>query len=236
MPVSLADTVVVTMSQLTLPEAWRSLAPEFLSSGGADTMADFLDREVAAGQTLYPPTHQRFAALEAMTPDEVKVVVLGQDPYHGPGQAMGLSFSVPQGVRVPPSLGNMYKELASDVGFRIPDHGDLTAWARQGVLLLNSVLSVRAGEAGSHANQGWEALTDELVHSLARQRSHLVFMLWGSYAQRKAAGVDAEKHLVLSAPHPSPLSAYRGFMGCQHFSQANAYLHATGQTPIDWQL
>lgn len=224
------------MSQLRLPEAWRPLAPEFLSSGVAESLADFLDQEVAAGQTLYPPAHQRFAALEAMTPDDVKVVVLGQDPYHGPGQAMGLSFSVPQGVRVPPSLGNMYKELASDVGFRIPDHGDLTAWARQGVLLLNSVLSVRAGEAGSHANKGWEALTDELVHSLARQRSHLVFMLWGSYAQRKAAGVDAEQHLVLSAPHPSPLSAYRGFMGCQHFSQANAYLHATGQTPIDWQL
>ncbi|TGG92375.1 uracil-DNA glycosylase [Natronospirillum operosum] len=218
------------------PAAWRPLAEDFLRSEQAQHLSAFLDQEVAAGQTLFPPAEQRFAALEAVAPEQVRVVILGQDPYHGPGQAMGLCFSVPQGVRVPPSLQNIYKELADDIGFRIPDHGDLTHWAEQGVLLLNSVLSVRAGDAGSHANQGWETLTDQLVHGLAREREHLVFMLWGSYAQRKAAGVDTERHLVLKAPHPSPLSAYRGFMGCEHFSQANTWLHATGQPPIDWQL
>ena len=226
------------MSDLTaqFPAAWRPLAADFLHSPEAQHLADFLDAEVAAGHTLYPPQAQRFAALEAVVPERVRVVILGQDPYHGPGQAMGLCFSVPRGVQIPPSLQNIYKELASDIGFRIPDHGDLTHWAEQGVLLLNSVLSVRAGEAGSHANRGWEALTDRIIHGLARERQHLVFMLWGSYAQRKAAGVDAERHLVLKAPHPSPLSAYRGFMGCEHFSQANAWLHATEQPPIDWQL
>ncbi|MCH8552428.1 MAG: uracil-DNA glycosylase [Natronospirillum sp.] len=218
------------------PAAWRPLAETFLQSNQARALSDFLDQEVAAGQTLYPPSEQRFTALEAVAPEKVRVVMLGQDPYHGPGQAMGLCFSVPAGVAVPPSLQNIYKELAQDIGFRIPEHGDLTSWVEQGVLLLNSVLSVRAGEAGSHANRGWEALTDQLIHELARRRDGLVFMLWGSYAQRKAAGVDNECHLVLKAPHPSPLSAYRGFMGCQHFSQANAWLHATGQSPIDWQL
>ena len=218
------------------PEPWRPLLGDFPGSASAQQLSRFLASEESGGEAIYPPAAQRFAALQAVVPEQVKVVVLGQDPYHGPGQAMGLSFSVPRGIRIPPSLQNIYKELQQDVGFEIPTHGDLTAWAEQGMLLLNSVLSVRAGQAGSHANQGWEKLTDQLVHGLARQREHLVFFLWGSYAQRKAAGVDTERHLLLQAPHPSPLSAYRGFLGCQHFSQANAYLHATGQSPIDWAL
>lgn len=226
------------MSELfpDLPMSWRPLVADFLSSDRAQSLDRFLTAEESAGHSIYPVQSQRFAALQAVPPEQVKVVILGQDPYHGPGQAMGLSFSVPVGIRVPPSLQNIFKELASDVGFQVPDHGDLTRWAEQGVLLLNSVLSVRAGEAASHAKQGWEALTDQVVHGLARQQTNIAFMLWGSYAQRKAAGVDPEQHLLLSAPHPSPLSAYRGFMGCQHFSQANVYLHATGQAPIDWTL
>lgn len=226
------------MSELfpDLPASWRPMTADFLASERAQSLARFLEAEENAGHTIYPARSQRFAALEAVSPKQVKVVILGQDPYHGPGQAMGLSFSVPAGVRVPPSLQNIFKELVTDVGFQMPAHGDLIRWAEQGVLLLNSVLSVRAGEAASHANQGWEALTDQVVHGLARQYTNIVFMLWGSYAQRKAAGVDPEQHLLLSAPHPSPLSAYRGFMGCQHFSQANGYLYATQQTPIDWTL
>lgn len=218
------------------PDTWQPLLGDFPESSSYRSLGQLLSAAAASGEDVYPSAEQRFAALQAMTPAQVKVVVLGQDPYHGPGQAMGLSFSVPRGVRVPPSLQNIYKELTQDIGFQSPAHGDLTAWAEQGVLLLNSVLSVRAGQAGSHAGQGWEHLTDQLVHALARQREHLVFLLWGSYAQRKAAGVDPQRHLLLRAPHPSPLSAYRGFLGCQHFSQANAYLHATGQAPVDWAL
>lgn len=217
------------------PTAWLACAEPFISSPEAQQLARFVaaeDRE----QTIYPPIEQRFRALQMLAPADVRVVILGQDPYHGPKQAMGLSFSVPNGVAVPPSLQNMYKELVEDVGFQPPSHGDLTAWAEQGVLLLNSVLSVRAGAAGSHAKRGWEALTDCLLRNLAAQHDHIVFLLWGSYAQRKAEYLDPQRHLLLHAPHPSPLSAYRGFLGCRHFSLANAYLHATGQRTIDWQL
>lgn len=219
-----------------LPGAWQTLAEPFLRSAAARQLGDFLAAEEAQGQVLYPPEHCRFAALQAVAPQDVKVVILGQDPYHGPKQAMGLSFSVPPGVAVPPSLINIYKELSDDVGFVAPKHGDLTEWAQQGVLLLNSVLTVRAGQAGSHARQGWEALTDQLIAGIAAGPTPVVFMLWGSYAQKKAAAVDTDRHLVLHAPHPSPLSAYRGFLGCRHFSAANAFLHATRQTHIDWQL
>ncbi|WLD58780.1 uracil-DNA glycosylase [Salinispirillum sp. LH 10-3-1] len=223
-------------AQLHLPSAWQAIADPFLRSPDAARLADFLHAEESAGHLLFPPKDQRFAALEALAPQDVKVVILGQDPYHGPGQAMGLSFSVPHGVAVPPSLVNIYKELTEDVGFVAPPHGDLTPWAQQGVLLLNSVLSVRAGDAGSHARRGWESLTDLLIAGVAAGPTPVVFMLWGSYAQKKAGSVDESRHLVLRAPHPSPLSAYRGFLGCRHFSLANAYLHATRQTQIDWQL
>ena len=165
------------------------------------------------------------------------MVILGQDPYHGAGQAHGLAFSVRPDVVVPPSLANIYKELADDIaGFRIPQHGYLQHWAEQGVLLLNTVLTVRAGQAHSHAALGWETFTDQVIHQLNRYREHLVFMLWGSHAQKKGAFIDRSRHLVLTAPHPSPLSAYRGFFGCRHFSQANAYLQAHGQSEIDWQV
>ncbi len=191
----------------------------------------------AAGVAVYPPEPQIFAAL-ALTPlPEVKVVILGQDPYHGPGQAHGLAFSVPEGVRVPPSLRNIYKELAASVpDFSVPGHGNLSHWARQGVLLLNTVLTVEQGKAHAHANWGWEKLTDAIIQTVSERGNNVVFMLWGSHAQKKAALVNDNGHLILSAPHPSPLSAHRGFLGCNHFVTANAYLTSQGKTAIDWRL
>jgi len=190
--------------------------------------------------TVYPPKGDVFNALTHAPFDKVRVVILGQDPYHGPGQAHGLCFSVKRGVPAPPSLQNIFKELAGDAQvappFAQPAHGELTAWADQGVLLLNAVLTVNAGNANSHAGQGWELFTDRVVKELNGRREGLVFLLWGSPAQRKAAGVDRRKHLVLTAPHPSPLSAYRGFFGCGHFSKANAWLVEHGEKPIDWNL
>lgn len=232
----LAGITVMSDVFAGVPDAWRPLVDDFVGTQEADRLAEFLQQEAASGHVILPPPAQRFAALQALAPESVKVVILGQDPYHGKGQAMGLSFSVPPEVPVPPSLKNIYKELSADIGIDIPKHGDLTRWAEQGVLLLNSVLSVRPGEAGAHARQGWEVFTDLIVRGLAEHRRHLVFMLWGSYAQGKASGVDPERHLILRSPHPSPLSAYRGFLGSRPFSQANAYLLATGQTPIDWRL
>ncbi|PIT13439.1 uracil-DNA glycosylase [Snodgrassella alvi] len=193
--------------------------------------------ERLAGKVIYPPAQDVFNAFKATEFAQVKVVILGQDPYHGPQQAHGLSFSVRQGIAIPPSLVNIYKELADDIhGFHIPQHGYLQHWAEQGVLLLNTVLTVRAGQAHSHAELGWETFTDRVIAVLNAEREHVVFMLWGSHAQKKGAMIDRHKHLVLSAPHPSPLSAYRGFFGCKHFSKANAYLQEHGLTPIDWQL
>lgn len=193
--------------------------------------------ERAAGVTVYPPAADVFNAFKATEFADVRVVILGQDPYHGPGQAHGLSFSVREGVAIPPSLLNIYKELAADIpGFAIPRHGCLQHWADQGVLLLNTVLTVRAGQAHSHAALGWETFTDKVVEVLDHAREHVVFMLWGSHAQRKGRMIDRSRHRVLSAPHPSPLSAHRGFLGCRHFSQANAYLQAQGLPPIDWQV
>ncbi|PIT51560.1 uracil-DNA glycosylase [Snodgrassella alvi] len=193
--------------------------------------------ERLAGKVIYPPAQDVFNAFKATEFAQVKVVILGQDPYHGPQQAHGLSFSVRQGIAIPPSLVNIYKELADDIpGFHIPQHGYLQHWAEQGVLLLNTVLTVRAGQAHSHAELGWEIFTDKVIAVLNAEREHIVFMLWGSHAQKKGAMIDRHKHLVLSAPHPSPLSAYRGFFGCKHFSKANAYLQEHGMTPIDWQL
>lgn len=188
-----------------------------------------------ATQRVYPPAKYIFNAFDLCPFDEVKVVILGQDPYHEPGQAHGLSFSVPEGIPFPPSLQNIFKEIESDMGYAPLRNGNLERWAKQGVLLLNATLSVQAHQAGSHQNKGWETFTDAVIAQLSKEREHLVFLLWGSYAQRKGAVIDASKHLVLKSVHPSPLSAYRGFFGNHHFSQANAYLAQHGLSPIDWK-
>ena len=196
----------------------------------------FLLGEREAGKRIFPPGSSWFRALDLTPLDQVKVVILGQDPYHGPGQAHGLCFSVPNGVRPPPSLVNIYKELESDLGIPRPGHGFLEHWARQGVLLLNSVLTVEMGLAASHRDRGWERFTDAVVRLVNAKQDPVVFMLWGSYAQKKASFVDISRHLVLKAPHPSPLSAHSGFLGCKHFSKANAFLESRGLEPIDWAL
>jgi len=192
--------------------------------------------ERAAGIRIYPPREMVFNAFRFTEFNAVKVVILGQDPYHGEGQAHGLCFSVQGGVTPPPSLRNIYQELASDVGFHIPPHGNLEYWARQGVLLLNTTLTVRAGAAHSHADIGWTRFTDHVIEVLSRHREGLVFLLWGGHATRKRALIDAGRHCILTAPHPSPLSAHRGFFGCRHFSRSNAVLNEDGVEPIDWQL
>lgn len=185
-------------------------------------------------QTVYPPKAQIFSALELTPPSHVKVVILGQDPYHGPGQANGLCFSVNPGIDIPPSLQNIFKEIHADTGAPIPADGDLTRWARQGVLLLNATLTVEAHQAGSHQGKGWETFTDHAIEALSRDRDNLVFILWGSYAKSKAPLIDKSRHLVLTSPHPSPLSAHRGFFGNHHFSLANDYLSRHGKTPVMW--
>lgn len=191
----------------------------------------------AAGNNVYPPSSDVFNALSITSLSDVKVVILGQDPYHGPGQAHGLCFSVLPDVKTPPSLVNIYKELANDIdGFAIPEHGTLTKWAEQGVLLLNTVLTVEQGKAHSHAKWGWETYTDSVINAVNQHCSNVVFLLWGAHAQKKGASLDTSKHLVLSAPHPSPLSAHRGFFGCKHFSKANVYLAKNGMTTINWQV
>ena len=201
-----------------------------------DTL-NYVKQRRAQGITVYPPQDDVFSAFKVTPFDEVKVVILGQDPYHGPDQAHGLSFSVKPGVKTPPSLANMYKELAQDIdGFTIPDHGYLLPWAQQGVLLLNTVLTVEAGQAHSHKQLGWEQFTDKVIDALNQHANGVVFMLWGSHAQKKGARIDRNKHCVLSGPHPSPLSAYRGFFGCGHFSKCNQYLLDNNKMPIDWRL
>ena len=221
---------------IRLQKSWlEPLSAEF----GSPYMAElkrFLLREREAGKRIFPKSANWFRALDLTPLEEVRVVILGQDPYHGEGQAHGLCFSVPSGVRPPPSLVNIFKELQSDLGIRPSPHGFLEHWARQGVLLLNSVLTVEMGHAASHQNRGWERFTDAVVRTVNAKAEPVVFMLWGSYAQKKAAFVDRSRHLVLKAPHPSPLSAHSGFFGCRHFSQANAFLEANGQPPIDWAL
>jgi uracil-DNA glycosylase len=194
----------------------------------------FLRAEAAAGHTVYPKEAEIFKAFTATPFDAVRVVILGQDPYHGPDQAHGLAFSVPDGIKPPPSLVNIYKEIDSSFGVTSPRRGDLSAWARQGVLLLNTTLTVQAARAASHQGRGWETFTDTVIRALNDRRDHIVFMLWGSHAQKKGAFLDRTRHLVLEAPHPSPLSAYRGFLGCGHFKTANDYLTAQGRRSIDW--
>lgn len=199
-------------------------------------LRDFLAAEKQAGKSVYPAGAEIFNAFNLTPFESVKVVILGQDPYHGPNQAHGLSFSVQRGVKTPPSLVNIYKEIHRDLGLEIPGHGNLTHWAEQGVLLLNAVLTVEAGQAASHQKQGWEAFTDQAIEQLNRDRDGLVFLLWGSHAQKKGRLIDRERHCVQEAPHPSPLSAYRGFLGCGHFSRANQYLLQQGKEPIDWSV
>ena len=222
--------------KIKIHPSWSDkLEPEFDQPYMKD-LFEFLDHEQAQAKTIYPAEENVFSALSLTALQSVRVVILGQDPYHGCGQAHGLSFSVPPGEKVPPSLKNIYKELNDDVGFTIPTHGNLTSWANQGVLLLNSVLTVREGEAGSHQGKGWEQFTDKIIQVVNELSYNVVFLLWGAYAQKKAAEVDGRRHLVLHAAHPSPLSAYRGFLGCGHFSKANQYLENAGLTPIDWQI
>lgn len=220
---------------IRLHDSWRERLEGLLTSPPMLALRAFLVEQARAGKTIFPPAAQIFAALDATPFEQVQVVILGQDPYHGPGQAHGLCFSVPPGVAIPPSLQNIYAERERDLGLPRPDHGCLLPWAQRGVLLLNAVLSVEAGRAGSHQKRGWEEFTDAIVARLNAEREGLVFMLWGSYAQAKAAKVDPRRHLLLRAPHPSPLSAHRGFIGCGHFSKANHWL-ARRDRGIDWSL
>jgi len=225
----------MTPDNIKLDSGWKNvLLPEF-SKPYMQNLREFLAQELKT-KTVYPKASEFFAALNYTPLDNLKVVILGQDPYHGPDQAHGLCFSVRPEIPPPPSLQNIFKELKTDVGLTKPSHGCLTSWAQQGVLLLNATLSVRAGQAGAHQKKGWEEFTDSIIHYLSEQRQNIVFLLWGSYAQKKGAFIDRTKHLVLEAPHPSPLSAHRGFLGCRHFSKTNAYLKEKGLTPIDWSL
>ncbi|MEX0298716.1 MAG: uracil-DNA glycosylase [Kordiimonas sp.] len=221
---------------IKLEESWKAaLAPEFAKDYMV-RLKSFLKAELGGGKRIFPKGSEYFAALDHTPVDQVKVVILGQDPYHGPGQAHGLCFSVQPGIPVPPSLVNIYKEMAEDLGVVQPDHGYLISWAEQGVLLLNSVLTVEAHKAASHQGQGWETFTDAIVAELNEKHENLVFILWGGYAQKKGAKIDTDRHLVIKSPHPSPLSSYRGFFGSKPFSKANAYLVEKGKSPIDWQL
>lgn len=224
------------MTNLHLPDSWQKALRDALEADYMAALLRFLAAEKNAGRVSYPHDSAWFRALELTPLDQVKVVILGQDPYHGPDQAHGLSFSVPPGVRPPPSLANIYKELEADLGIARARHGFLEHWARQGVLLLNSVLTVEQAKAASHRKKGWERFTDAVVRAVSDSQDPVVFMLWGAYAQSKAASVDASRHLILKAAHPSPLSAHNGFLGCKHFSQCNAFLISRGQSPIDWKL
>lgn len=224
------------MSGIHLDPEWLSLLQSEFDAPYMQQLRAFLANEKAAGKVIYPPAFLWFNALNHTPFSQVKVVILGQDPYHGPHQAQGLCFSVLDGIKQPPSLVNIFTELQRDLAVKPPSHGNLSAWADQGVLLLNAVLTVEQNKAGSHQNKGWETLTDRIVTLLNERREHLVFLLWGSYAQKKGALIDRTKHLVLTSPHPSPLSAYRGFIGNAHFSQTNAWLIQHALAPIHWQL
>lgn len=216
-----------------IEESWRISLNDVFEKEFFKRLVAFVKYEYQ-NQLVFPPGKEIFNAFQHCPLDAVKIVILGQDPYHGQGQAHGLSFSVKPGVPFPPSLLNILKEIKADIGTDMPPDGDLTRWADQGVFLLNATLTVRANQAGSHQNQGWEQFTDEVIRVLSSRREHIVFMLWGAYAQKKAELIDSKKHLILKAPHPSPLSAHRGFLGCRHFSQANEYLLDKGIEPIKW--
>lgn len=218
----------------SLDQSWMNVIGDEFTRPYMAALKDFLAQEKEDGQIIYPNEADIFNALRITSFDKVRVVMLGQDPYHGPDQAHGLSFSVRAGVTLPPSLRNIYKEIERQFAVTMPKKGDLSGWARQGVLLLNATLTVRAAQAGSHQKRGWEQFTDAIIHALNDSGEHIVFMLWGAYAQKKGAFIDQTKHLVLQAPHPSPLSAHRGFLGCGHFKEANDYLIRHGYAPIDW--
>jgi uracil-DNA glycosylase len=224
------------LSEIELETSWRKRLQEDFDSEYMTKLRNFLREQKALGKTIYPAADETFAALNATPFEAVKVVILGQDPYHGPGQAHGLCFSVRPDVPVPPSLRNIYKELAADVNFVPPKHGCLNEWAQQGVLLLNSVLTVEESLAASHKGIGWEKFTDSVVNQLNEETENIVFILWGNYAQNKGAMIDRARHLVLESPHPSPLSASRGFYGNHHFTKSNEYLRTHDKTVIDWQL
>jgi uracil-DNA glycosylase len=224
------------MKSVQLEQSWLEQLEGEFGKPYMQKLKDYLLIRKQHNAVIYPKGNQIFNALNSTPFEQVRVVILGQDPYHGPGQAHGLCFSVLPGTKVPPSLANIYREIHQDLGLPVPQHGYLQSWAKQGVLLLNSVLTVERGQAGSHQNKGWETFTDRVVHKLEQKRKNLVFILWGSYAQKKGAVIDARKHLILKAPHPSPLSAYRGFLGCRHFSKANSWLQDHDLEPVDWSV
>jgi uracil-DNA glycosylase len=219
--------------EIKIESSWKSRLIEEFGKPYFLQLVDFVRNEYRSG-TIYPPGKEIFKAFDACKFDSIKVVIIGQDPYHGPGQANGLCFSVHDGVRIPPSLLNIFKEIHNDLKKPIPASGNLERWARQGVLLLNATLTVRASSPGSHQNKGWEEFTDAVIRRISEEKQHVVFLLWGAYAQKKGEIIDRKKHLVLMAAHPSPFSVDRGFFGCKHFSKANEYLNAHGQESIDW--
>ena len=219
-----------------IEESWKMILKDEFEKEYFKGLIHFIKTEKAAGKVIFPAGSLIFQAFEKTPFENVKVVILGQDPYHNPGQANGLSFSVPDGVRKPPSLVNIFKELKDDLGLEIPDSGNLESWAKQGVLLLNASLSVRQGEPGSHGRAGWVLFTDEVIKKISEGKRNVVFLLWGSFAQAKEILIDQSKHFILKAPHPSPLSAHRGFLGCKHFSKTNELLMQEGIQPVDWKL
>ena len=221
------------MAEVRIAQDWKEVLQEEFSKPYFEELIGFVKEEYASG-TVYPAGGNIFRAFDKCPFDNIKVVIIGQDPYHGPGQANGLCFSVARGVQFPPSLQNIFKEVQSDIGTPIPESGELDRWAEQGVLLLNAVLTVRAHQAASHAGRGWERFTDAVVRAIAERKENVVYMLWGSYAQKKGSIANPSNNLILKAVHPSPLSAYRGFFGCKHFSEANRYLLSVGKTPIEW--
>ena len=221
-------------SSVELEPGWKQVLGDEFTKPYMQDLKAFLRQEKQAGETVYPPGPDIFRAFNETPFDQVKVVILGQDPYHGPNQAHGLCFSVPHGINPPPSLANIYKELHNDIGMKIPTHGDLSSWARQGVLLLNTVLTVQESRANSHKGIGWEKFTESAIERLSIAREGVVFILWGRQAQGKQSIIDAKKHLILTSVHPSPLSAYNGFFGCKHFSKTNSYLSGNGTKEIDW--
>ena len=223
------------MSNVRIEESWKRVLANEFEQPYFQAVTTFVRNEMQAGKTLYPPGPLIFNAFTQTPFDKVKVVILGQDPYHNEHQAMGLSFSVPKDVKAPPSLVNVYKEIKADLDLPIPTHGDLTGWAQQGVFLLNAILTVEKGQAGSHQKCGWQSFTDAVIKRLSDEREHLVFMLWGNFAKQKGALIDKNKHKVLEAAHPSPLAG-NAFSGCKHFSQANDYLKQNGIAPIDWRV
>ncbi|MEX5592387.1 uracil-DNA glycosylase [Pseudomonas orientalis] len=222
--------------RIKLEPSWKHALREEFDKPYMGALREFLRQEHAAGKEIYPPGPLIFNALNSTPLDKVKVVILGQDPYHGPGQAHGLCFSVQPGVPAPPSLVNIYKELKRDLNIDIPNHGYLQSWADQGVLMLNTTLTVERANANAHAGKGWQFFTDRVIEMVSEHQPHLVFLLWGAHAQSKQKLIDATKHLVLTSVHPSPLSAYRGFLGCGHFSRANKFLEQNGEAPIEWRL